>query len=142
MPGPHPIELRTQVTDAWRSGRFSWCQLVARFGVSRSTVSRWLRRERRGHVVVLAPRFVPRQPALTPDDLEILRALLVLHPGASHARLAIALRAVTGRAVSRSTVSRAVARERDGHVRRAERSGDSDDGRSGSYDTRRERRSI
>jgi transposase len=112
MPAARPIHLREQVTKAWRSGRLSWRDLAERFGISRRTVARWLRRQRDGGSLESASRVVSRPLALATGEMETLRSLVGLHANASHRQLAVTLAELTGTRVSRSTITRALAQIR------------------------------
>ncbi len=115
MPAPLSADLRRRVLDAARSAtaRSATAPATAtRFGVSVATVHR-LRRLNRLHGSVEArPHGGGHDPLVTVDDRPLFDAYLAENPSMPHQVIARRFEADTGRAVSRQTVQRMLARWR------------------------------
>ena len=110
MPAPLSADLRRRVLDAARSATAP--AVAARFGVSVSTVHRLRRLDRlRGSVAPL-PHGGGHTPRVTDDDRPLFEGYLAENPSMPHATIARRFEADTGRAVSRQTVQRMLARWR------------------------------
>jgi transposase len=100
-------DLREKVVAAIDRG-MSRAAAARTFGVSLSTVKRWLRRRRAG---ALAPRPSPGRPPRLGAALDAgLAAQVQAAPDATLAEHCAAWRAATGQSVSPSTMRRAMAR--------------------------------
>ncbi len=104
----YSVDLREKVVAAVDRG-LPRAAAAAAFGVSPSTVKRWLRQRRR--TGALAPRPVPGRPARLGAALDAgLAAQLRAAPDATVAEHCAAWEAATGQAVSPSTMRRAIDR--------------------------------
>lgn len=103
-------DLRQRIIAAWQSQEGTWRDLAERFGVGEATVDRLVARFRRTGSVAPDPHG-GGQPALIPDaQLSVVRQLLEAAPDITIAELAERYRCEVGLRVSRSTMSRTVAR--------------------------------
>jgi len=104
------LDLRQRIITAWQNGEGTWRDLAERFGVGEATVDRLVARFRRTGSVAPDPHG-GGQSALVPDEqLPVVRRLLDAAPDTTVAELAEQYRREVGLRVSRSTMSRAVAR--------------------------------
>jgi transposase len=104
------IDLRQRIIAAWQGQEGTWKELADRFGVGEATVDRLVARFRKSGSVAPDPHG-GGQPALIPDEqLPVVRRLLDATPDITVAELAERYRCEVGLRVSRSTMSRTVAR--------------------------------
>ncbi len=104
------LDLRQRIIAAWQNQEGTWKELAERFGVGEATVDRLVARFRRTGSVAPDPHG-GGQPALIPDEqLSVVRRLLDAEPDITVAELAARYRCEAGLRVSRSTMSRTVAR--------------------------------
>src|SRR4051812_23453843 len=80
---PYSLDLRQRVVAALDDREGSQRQIARRFRVSLSFVSRLLRRRRRTGSLDPKPHGGGRPPALTPEQLEMLRQLVQHQPDAT-----------------------------------------------------------
>lgn len=101
------LDLRQRVVAAIHAGHPK-SEVAALFGVDRSTINRYLRREERG---TLAPTPLPgRAPRISPAQHDDLVLQLRLHPTATLAEHCRRWTAVYGVQLSIATMSRAIRR--------------------------------
>jgi transposase len=104
------LDLRQRIIAAWQNQEGTWKELADRFGVGEATVDRLVARFRERGSVAPDPHG-GGQPALIPDEqLPVVRRLLDAAPDITVAELAARYRCEVGLRVSRSTMSRTVAR--------------------------------
>ncbi len=104
------LDLRQRIIAAWQGQEGTWKELAERFGVGEATVDRLVARFRRTGAVAPDPHG-GGQPALIPDaQLSVVRQLLDAAPDITIKELAERYRCEVGLRVSRSTMSRTVAR--------------------------------
>ena len=101
------LELRQRIVTAVQAGHPK-AEVAILFGVDRSTINRYLRRDATGE---LAPKPRPgRAPRITPAQPDDLVLQLHLHPAATLVEHCQRWDAVHGVQVSRATMSRAIGR--------------------------------
>ncbi len=110
MPAPLSPDLRRRVLDAARSATAA--EVSGRFGVSISTVERLRRLDRETGSVLPKPHGGAPPRLIDDDDRPAFDAYLAENPSMPHAVAARRFEADTGRAVSASTVRRALVRWR------------------------------
>lgn len=110
MPAPLSADLRRRVLDAARSATAP--AVAARFGVSVSTIHRLRRLDRLHGSVDPMPHGGGHTPLVTDDDRSLIDGYLAENPSVPHATIARRFEADTGRAISRQTVQRMLARWR------------------------------
>ena len=110
MPAPLSADLRRRVLDAARSATAP--AVATRFGVSVSTVHRLRRLDRAHGSVEPKPHAGGRARTLTDADRPLIDGYLAENPSMPHETVARRFEADTGRAVTRQTVQRALARWR------------------------------
>lgn len=104
------LDLRQRIIAAWQNQEGTWKELAERFGVGEATIDRLVARFRRSGSVAPDPHG-GGQPALIADEqLPVVRRLLDAAPDITIAELAEQYRCEVGLRVSRSTMSRTVAR--------------------------------
>ena len=109
MPAPLSLDLRQRIASAYASGHGSMAALARRFAVSRPSVERLLARQKREGT--LAPRrATPRLPQMPTDDHARFAAWLHDDRSLTQAELARRYGEHTGRAISRRTAGRTLAR--------------------------------
>jgi transposase len=118
----HGLELRRRIVDAYQNREGSIRALAARFGVSRSTVQRFLGRWREAGTVAPKPHGGGHPRTLDARGGRMLAELLRDQPGLPDHEYARRLTERLGRSVSRQAVNQArkrMAVAREGDVRRA-----------------------
>ena len=101
------LDLRQRVVAAVRAGHLK-ADVAELFGIDRSTINRYLRRDATGD---LAPKPLPgRAPRISLSQHDDLRLQLHLHPDATLAEHCRRWDAVHGVTVSIATMSRAIRR--------------------------------
>lgn len=110
MPAAFSADLRRRVLDAARSATAAVA--AARFGVSISTVHRLRRLDRLHGSVAPRPHGGGHTPLVTDADRSYFDGYLAENPSMPHATIARRFEADTGRAISRQTVQRMLARWR------------------------------
>lgn len=110
MPAPLSADLRRRVLDAARSATAP--AVATRFGVSVSTVHRLRRLDREFGSVEPRTHGGGHMPLVTDDDRLLFDGYLAENPSMPHATIARRFEADTGRAISRQTVQRMLARWR------------------------------
>lgn len=104
MPAPISVETRQAAVVAYLGGEGTQEEVAARFGVSLSSMARYLVKHKKGS---LAPQQTKksRPPILDAADREVLRDL-AKDPEATREQLALLLLERTGKRVSKATVQR------------------------------------
>ena len=110
MPAPFSTDLRRRVIDAARSTTAH--ETAARFGVSVATVHRLRRLDRIHGSVAPRPHGGGHAPLVTDEHRPLFDGYLHENPSMPHEVVARRFEADTGRAVSRQTVQRMLARWR------------------------------
>ena len=109
MPVPLSLDIRHRIASAYAAGEGSMAALARRFAVSRPSVERILARLKRD--ATLAPRrAAPHPPQMPTDDHALFAAWLHGDPALTQAELARRYGEHTGRAISRRTAGRTLAR--------------------------------
>ena len=102
------VDLRKRVVGAYRRGEGSWERLAKRFGVSRSSVERWLKKEKETGSVEPLAHGGGKPALLDAVGHELLRAMLQEKPDRTIAELRQSYQAKTGQRVGHGTMWRAV----------------------------------
>lgn len=103
----YSTDLRAKVVAAVERG-VPRATVAATFGISPTTLKRWVRQKRTGS---LAPKRIPGRPATLGTALDAgLRTQLPAAPDATIAEHCATWEAITGQAVSWSTMRRAIVR--------------------------------
>lgn len=110
MPRAYPLELREAVCAAARDRRLSKPALAARFGVSQSSVTRWLRRAQATGCVAARPHGGGRSPRVDARGAAILRELAIAPHHRTLTELGALYHARVGVRLSRPTLLRALGR--------------------------------
>ena len=108
MPAPLSPDLRRRVLDASRTA--SAAEVAARFDISPASVHRLRRLHREHGSVEPKPHAGGHSPLLTDGDRPVFDGYLAESPSMPHHTMARRFAEETGRAVSRPTVRRALAR--------------------------------
>lgn len=104
MPAPASVDLRKRVVEAVNNG-LTYADAASQFDVGLASVSRWLRLLRETGSV--EPKAMGgSEPALGPDEREVLKYFVAQTPDATLAELADILDGEVGVRVDGSTVSR------------------------------------
>ena len=103
----YSMDLRVRVVAAREDG-MGTSEVAEMFGCCRSWVRRLMQRRRERGTLDPVARRPPDRRALADDDRALLRARVAAQPDATLGELVAALRADAGKAVSESTVSRAL----------------------------------
>ncbi len=113
----YSVDLRTKVVESVRQG-ISKSETARRFGVSRSTVKRYVKRLDEGGS--LAPKRRPgKRPKLDQTAMQLLKEDLAARPWATHQQRSEFLFGFCGVKVSEATICRAI--KRLGHSRKKDR---------------------
>ena len=83
------VDLRKRVVGAYRRGEGSWERLAKRFGVSRSSVERWLKKEKETGSVEPLAHGGGKPALLDAVGHELLRAMLQEKPDRTIAELRV-----------------------------------------------------
>jgi transposase len=110
MPRAYPLELREALCASARDERLSKRALAARFGVSESSITRWLRRARATGCVAAKPRGGGRQPRVDACGAEVLRELVAAPRERSLIEIGALYHARIGVRLSRPTLLRSLGR--------------------------------
>ena len=110
MPSAYSIDLRTHVVAAYRRDEGTQDSLAGIFGVSLTSVERWLRREREEGDVAARPHGGGQEDLIADEDLAAFKLVVEANADANQDELATIWSATVGEAVSRSTISRTLAR--------------------------------
>jgi transposase len=113
----YSVDLRTKVVESVRRG-IAKSETARRFGVSRSTVNRYLRRL--DEIGSLAPKQRPgKRPKLDLTAMRLLEEDVSARPWATHRQRSEFLFGVCGVMVSEATICRSI--KRLGHSRKKDR---------------------
>ncbi len=111
MPGPHPVELRERVVEAFDNGEGTHDELAARFAVGRSCVHRWVALARTTGSVQARPMGGARhERKVNEQGEELLRELLDVAPDTTIAELLTSYETEFGVRMDPRTMGRSVAR--------------------------------
>jgi transposase len=106
---PYCQDLRKRVIAKAKAGKHTQVFIAATFGVSLSTVEKWLRRKREtGHTTPLPPPHGPKR--ILQDYAPLLRAEVMKQPDTTLGELSVVLARHVGVEVSPSTVCRELQR--------------------------------
>ncbi|MCB9737930.1 MAG: transposase [Deltaproteobacteria bacterium] len=109
MPGALSQDLRKRVVDAYDNGEGSYVQLAERFGIGVATVKRWMwRRRDTGGLEPLFSNNGNKPVFTTPENLELLRQILLQEPDLTYEELAAAWSGASGMEIGRTTTVNAV----------------------------------
>jgi transposase len=108
MATSNPADLRARAVAAVGAG-MARSEVARAFGVHSRTLDRWLARARRGEALVDRPRS-GRPPTITPDQRPRLAAQVTTTPDATLNQHCAAWAVATGQRISRSAMSRELAR--------------------------------
>lgn len=113
MPNPYPIELRTRAVRAYETGTGRYVDVAATFGVSVSTLLRWVQRARATGDVAPLPKG---GGWVSPVDVALLHRLVEAKPDQTTEELTRAYnrQAAPDARVHRSSILRAL--QRTGYV--------------------------
>ena len=106
--GPHSVDLRERVVDAYRRGEGSIRALAALFHLAANTVENWLRLERETGEVLPRPHGGGVAPVLHDAALDTLRALVAQQPDATLPELRARLERACALRTSEAAVCRAL----------------------------------
>ena len=109
MPVAYSLDLRRKVVEACARGDRTQHQVAEDFGIGIASVVRFVIRAKNGKLAYERPRVIPSRRVLDDAGEQALLELVRATPDATERELADDL-AMTGRRVSRSTVSRALHR--------------------------------
>ncbi len=109
MPPAYSLDFRRKVVDACARGDRTQRQVAEDFGIGIASVVRFVIRAKQGKLAYERPRVIPSRRVLDDAGEQALLELVRATPDATERELADDL-ALTGRRVSRSTVSRALRR--------------------------------
>jgi transposase len=106
---PYCQDLRKRVVTKAQAGKQTQASIAATFGVSLSTVEKWLRRKREaGKITPLPPPHGPQR--VLQDHAPLIRAHVKQQPDITLAELCARLSSGVGMAVSPSTMCRELQR--------------------------------
>jgi transposase len=108
---PYCLDLRKRVVVKAHAGKQAQASIAATFGVSLSTVEKWLRRKREtGKITPLPPAHGPKR--VLQDHAPLIRAQVKQQPDIALVELCGRISSCTGIAVSPSTMCRELQRLR------------------------------
>ena len=110
MPSPLSVDLRRRVVAAYENENRSYAEIGARFCVGEATVNRWVHQHRRTGSVEPKVARGGKAPQLEGEKLDAVHILVLEKPDRTEHEIAQALATIHSLYVSRSTVSRALAR--------------------------------
>ena len=109
MPPAYSLDFRRKVVDACARGARTQRQVAEDFGIGIASVVRFVIRAKNGKLAYERPKIIPSRRVLDDAGEKALLELVRATPDATERELADDL-AMTGRRVSRSSVSRALHR--------------------------------
>lgn len=110
MPRAYNVDLRAHVIAAYRREEGTQKSLAAIFGVSLASVERWLRREREEGDITPRPHGGGQEAIISDEDLAAFKLVVESNSDANQHELAVLWSATVDKDVSRSTISRTIAR--------------------------------
>ncbi len=110
MPSAYHLDLRAHVVAAYHRDEGSQSALSRVFGVSLASVERWLRREREEGDVAPRPHGGGQEDIIADEDLDAFKLVVEANADANQDELATLWSVTVGEDVSRSTISRTLAR--------------------------------
>src|SRR6516165_327073 len=110
MPSPFSLDLRLRAVRAYENGNLSYAEVAEMFSVGEATLYRWVIQYRRTGSVEPKRARGGKTPQLDGEKLDAVHILVLEKPDRTEHEIAQALAAIHSLHVSRSTVSRALAR--------------------------------
>jgi transposase len=110
MPSPLSVDLRERVVATYENGDGSYRDVARQFSVGEASVNRWVNQFRRTGRVVPRPARGGKRRELEGEKLDAVQVLVLEQADRTEQEIAQALAAIHAIHVSRSTVSRALAR--------------------------------